>query len=121
MNTAHFKTLLEEEKTKLVSELNDMGTQDPHNPGHWLITKPADEENGPDVNDNADIDEEMDARSAEASQLETRLAEVTAALERIEGGTYGVCEISGEAIEEDRLEANPAARTCKNHMHDIVS
>ena len=31
-------------------------------------------------------------------------------------GTYGSCEISGEAIEVERLEANPAARTCKAHI-----
>jgi RNA polymerase-binding transcription factor DksA len=41
---------------------------------------------------------------------------VVHALGKIEAGTYGVCEVSGMDIEEDRLEANPAARTCKAHM-----
>ena len=35
----------------------------------------------------------------------------------IAAGTYGTCEVSGEQIEEDRLEADPAARTCKAHMN----
>jgi RNA polymerase-binding transcription factor DksA len=50
-------------------------------------------------------------------QLEVQLVEVEAALERIEKGTYGICEISGTQIEEDRLDANPAARTCKAHIN----
>ena len=29
----------------------------------------------------------------------------------IEKGTYGICEISGQPIEAERLKANPAART----------
>ena len=41
---------------------------------------------------------------------------VDEALEKIEKGTYGICETGGEKIEEDRLEANPSARTCKAHM-----
>ena len=33
------------------------------------------------------------------------------ALQKIKAGAYGVCEISGEPIEVERLAANPAART----------
>lgn len=38
------------------------------------------------------------------------LAEVDAALKRLDGGTYGICEMSGERIPRARLEALPAAR-----------
>jgi RNA polymerase-binding transcription factor DksA len=37
---------------------------------------------------------------------------------QIEKGAYGTCKICGEKIEEDRLEANPAAQTCKLHMNE---
>jgi len=37
------------------------------------------------------------------------LLEVDSALARIEAGAYGICRICGEAIEEARLHANPAA------------
>jgi RNA polymerase-binding transcription factor DksA len=40
------------------------------------------------------------------------LAEVDAALGRIDDGTYGLCERCGIAIGVERLEAVPAARTC---------
>ena len=38
------------------------------------------------------------------------LDEIDHALEKIEAGTYGVCEGSGELIPEGRLEAMPTAR-----------
>lgn len=47
------------------------------------------------------------ARAAAALQT---IEEIDAALERIEKGTYGVCEYSGEPIPKERLEAIPYAR-----------
>jgi len=44
-------------------------------------------------------------------QLEFELAELQAALERIDNGTYGIDEVTGEAIDLGRLEVLPAART----------
>jgi RNA polymerase-binding transcription factor DksA len=44
-------------------------------------------------------------------QLEEELAELQAALERIDDGTYGVDEVTGEPIEPERLTAFPTART----------
>ena len=44
-------------------------------------------------------------------QLERELAEIEAALQRLDEGTYGVDEVTGEAIAPERLEAYPIART----------
>jgi len=44
-------------------------------------------------------------------QLENELAEVEAALARIDDGTYGIDENTGDPIAPDRLEALPTART----------
>ena len=44
-------------------------------------------------------------------QLEAELLELQAALERIDAGTYGIDEVTGEPIAPERLEALPAART----------
>jgi RNA polymerase-binding transcription factor DksA len=44
-------------------------------------------------------------------QLEAELTELQAALERVDNGTYGIDEVSGEPIDPERLEALPAART----------
>ena len=44
-------------------------------------------------------------------QLEAELAELQAALQRVESGTYGIDEVTGEPIDPERLDALPAART----------
>ncbi|WP_372447485.1 TraR/DksA family transcriptional regulator [Phycicoccus mangrovi] len=43
------------------------------------------------------------------------LAELDAALRRVDDGTYGVCSVCGEPIPAGRLEARPTARTCVRH------
>jgi len=44
------------------------------------------------------------------SQERDSLFEIDAALKKIDDGTYGVCEMSGQAIPHNRLEALPFAR-----------
>ena len=62
------------------------------------------------------IVEELGSNKSILDSLEKQLKEINNALEKIGKGTYGICEISGEPIERDRLEANPAARTAKKYM-----
>ena len=40
------------------------------------------------------------------------LAEIEAALARIDAGTYGFCSVCGRQIDEERLEAIPYATLC---------
>jgi DnaK suppressor protein len=44
--------------------------------------------------------------------LRDTLQDVEQALERMEAGTYGLCERCGQPIGDERLEALPAARLC---------
>jgi DnaK suppressor protein len=44
-----------------------------------------------------------------------RLADVDAAVARLDAGTYGRCEVCGEAVPAGRLEIRPAARRCVAH------
>src|SRR3954452_21349098 len=44
-------------------------------------------------------------------QLERDLAEIEAALQRLDDGSYGVDEVTGDPIAAERLEAYPVART----------
>jgi RNA polymerase-binding transcription factor DksA len=41
-----------------------------------------------------------------------RLADLDDALERLDAGSYGVCEVCGRAIAAERLAVRPSARTC---------
>jgi DnaK suppressor protein len=71
--------------------------------------------------DAADVDQrEADSASglverekdrAVLGQLEDELVELEAALARLEAGTYGIDEVTGEPIDAERLRAVPAART----------
>ena len=50
-----------------------------------------------------------------ASTVDVDLHRVDAALERVESGTYGGCEVCGAPIEDARLEVTPTARSCIEH------
>ena len=44
------------------------------------------------------------------------LAEIDAALERIDNGSFGICEACHDTIEADRLQQNPLVRFCLDHL-----
>jgi RNA polymerase-binding transcription factor DksA len=48
-------------------------------------------------------------------QLQAEIDDLDAALRKVEEGTYGTCEICGNEISPDRLEARPGSRTCIDH------
>jgi phosphoserine phosphatase RsbU/P len=50
------------------------------------------------------------------TSLSDLLEQVDAALGRVSAGTYGTCEICKEPIEDDRLHADPLARSCTSHL-----
>ena len=63
----------------------------------------------------ADVGTETFEREKDLSileRVEAELNDVEYALRRISDGTYGTCEACGQAIDEERLEAVPAARLC---------
>ena len=64
-----------------------------------------------DAADQASETFEREKDIAILEQLEHDLAEIEAALQRLDEGTYGLDEVSGEPIERERLEAYPIART----------
>jgi len=48
----------------------------------------------------------------ETEQLMRLLKDVDSALERMDHGTYGICDVCQEPIERERLIANPLAQNC---------
>ncbi len=56
--------------------------------------------------ESATADEELELRA----ELEAQLTEVDAALARIDDGSYGIDEVTGEPIDPARLDAIPTAR-----------
>lgn len=120
MNTdiKKFKTQLEQELKVLESDLTSVGRVNPENPNDWE-PRPADQDiSEADPNEMGDKFEEYEENTAILKPLEIRYNDVKKALAKIESGNgFGVCEVCDGKIEADRLEANPAAATCKAHMN----
>jgi RNA polymerase-binding transcription factor DksA len=114
----YFKEKLLKEKAILEEELASIGKVNPDHPNDWSATSGKIETDSADENEVADKFEELEENQLILNKLEPQYIEVKSALERIEKGTYGICEISGEVIERERLEANPSARTSMGHMQD---
>ena len=63
-------------------------------------------------NDSGDMSRSLFARELDAGveqTVERRLRNVERALQKIEEGTYGICDATGEPISKGRLEAVPEA------------
>jgi DnaK suppressor protein len=69
----------------------------------------ADDEHDPE---GATIAFERSQTGALVRQAAEHLAEVDAALARLDAGTYGACAVCGRPIPRERLEVRPAAATC---------
>jgi DnaK suppressor protein len=115
MNIDHFKKKLEEEKKLVEKELGELGWKNPQT-GEWDTDTTDVDASATERDELADRQEEYEERSEELAPLEARYKDINDAIQKIEEGTYGKCEKCGEPIEEDRLEVNPAARTCKKDM-----
>jgi RNA polymerase-binding transcription factor DksA len=112
----HFKAKLEAEKAMLEKELEEVARRNPDNPSDWEPISGTKDSSQADDNVLADAVEDYEENVALVRTLEKKYQDINKALDKIEKGNYGICEISGEEIELDRLEANPAATTCKKHM-----
>ena len=118
IDTHAYKSMLLEALDELTKELQTVGIHDPHNPQDWTPVPEQLDGNEPDSDLIADEVEDSDERQALVATLETTYNDIMRALKKIEEGTSGTCEICGGPIEEDRLEANPEARTDKAHMNE---
>lgn len=115
LNTEYFKKRLEKELKSLESDLKTVGHKNVDNPKDWEASSGEVDIHASDAADIADNIENFESNTAVLKQLEKQYNEVKLALGKIKNGKYGVCEISGEPIETERLEANPSARTCLKH------
>lgn len=113
------KTLLEENKKKLLAEEKRLKTvlghetvPDSEFPGGH---KPTFTELGNEGGENASESEQFGNELSVSEDLEARLVKVQAALSRIESGAYGKCSVDGGEIDGARMRAEPAADTCVKH------
>lgn len=116
LNKKKIKEKLEKERDVLVEQMKDMGKLNPET-GEWDAT--PEEMNYPesDQNDMADRFEDFEERSSMIKELEPRLNNILRALKGVNRESFGKCEVCKKNIEMTRMEANPAARTCKKHIN----
>ncbi|OGZ69658.1 MAG: hypothetical protein A3F47_02265, partial [Candidatus Staskawiczbacteria bacterium RIFCSPHIGHO2_12_FULL_38_11] len=104
------KQSLEQEKIAMEKELETFATEDKKNKDNWDAKYPNQENS--DMEEEADEVEEYENRLSLEHNLESKLKDVNAALEKIKNGSYGKCENCGKDIEEERLLACPEAKLC---------
>ncbi|CAN5132652.1 hypothetical protein BH11PAT3_BH11PAT3_1280 [soil metagenome] len=117
IDTTELKKKLLEEKASLEKELTNVGRKNPDSPSNWEALPPEKDVSQADENTVADGISDYEENNAIVKTLEARLRDVRSGLDKIEKGVFGVCQVCKKEIEADRLEANPAARTCKEHMN----
>lgn len=116
IDTQHFKEKLEKELNVLTEELQKIARINPSNPADWEPIPAEMDTLETDKNEVADRIEAFEKNTAIVKELEIRYNNVKEALQKIEDGKYGICEDTGEQIPVKRLEANPAAKTCAEHL-----
>jgi RNA polymerase-binding transcription factor DksA len=99
---------LDEERDRLQSMVTELQTetrQDDDDP----VGEPSSSDQTRGGSGSETFEREKDLSILES--LETELAEVEAALHRLDEGTYGIDEVTGARIDPARLDARPEART----------
>lgn len=100
------RTQLEDERQRLQELLDDLAEDRPQ--GNWTGTlgRPG------DLADAASTRSTQDDVDSLIATMRLRLQRVETALERIDDGSYGVCEVCGDRISAARLEALPFTTVC---------
>jgi DnaK suppressor protein len=79
----------------------------------------ADDDRTGDAGDESILSERKEEQLREEGDDSTLLTQVREALDRIEDGTYGKCQVDGGEIEEKRLEAMPWTPYCIKHAQRL--
>ena len=95
------RAALQAERDRLRTDLADLGLGDD-----------GGLEYDPNFADTSQVTAERGEAEALSGELLEALADVDAALARIDAGSYGTCSSCGQPIGDDRLEAMPTARLC---------
>jgi RNA polymerase-binding protein DksA len=117
IDTEHFRQLLLDERKRVEHAIEYLHAETPGS-----LEDETEEIIGGSDNHPADVasptvDREIDY-SLEGNSGEI-LRQIDAALARIDDGTYGTCEVGGEEIPPERLEARPWATLCIDHQREV--
>ncbi len=117
MDAATARDLLAKERQRLATLLEEQ-------PGTGGLGLSADDDSvGRGNNDQLGGDaatqiNDREVAESVAGHLRAELAEIEAALQRVEEGTYGICEVSGDPITDERLQILPMTRFTAEHAEE---
>lgn len=100
-DTEYFKGLLYSQLEELLSQADDTVSG---------MTSPK--ENFPDPTDRASLEADRNFMLRIRDRESKLIRKIKKALERIENGTFGICESCGEDISVKRLKARPVTTQC---------
>jgi DnaK suppressor protein len=103
----HFREVLLEKRTAMAVDANHLEDE--------AVKKGKDDAATLDISNFADLGSDNYEQEFDLSMLEHQgqtLRQIDEALERIEGGTFGVCDSCGKQLRKGRLTAMPHARLC---------
>lgn len=107
-----YRTLLLEQHTNLKTQMDTLQAENAdanEQEGLGVSNHPADEASETFL---------VERNLAVSTDLQRELDEIERALQRIDEGTYGVCEVDGEPIDTARLDARPSATLCIQHQRE---
>jgi DnaK suppressor protein len=96
-----FKKLLNERIDELLNQANET-----------VSGMTSHKENLPDPSDRATLESDRNFTLRIRDRERKLIGKIKEALERIEQGTYGICEDCGEEISTERLKARPVTTLC---------
>ena len=98
---AYFKDLLIKRKEGLIAEASKT-----------IVDMSDDEETFPDPTDRASLETDRNFLLRIRDRERKLIMKIDEALERIADGTFGICELCGEDISDERLQARPVTTLC---------
>jgi RNA polymerase-binding transcription factor len=99
---------LAEMKTKLLSEMES----------ELKAEREGNKDEGMDTYDLASEERDREINFILSDRERMKIKQIDDAIERLDDGTYGVCESCGLEIGEQRLEAMPFTRLCRDCQQD---
>lgn len=117
MNKATARKLLEAERSRLEEVMSsaELETLEESETESYQELSSVDQHSG----DLGTATYEREKADSIRTSVEGQLADVEHALARLEAGSYGVCELCGKKIPDERLKARPAARFCINDQAKV--
>ncbi len=104
---------MDEKQIEYFKEFLTKRLEDLHGQADATVIEMTDERaNFPDPTDRASMESDRNFTLRIRDRERKLIGKIREALERIEDGTFGICEVCGEEIGAKRLEARPVTTLC---------